>query len=88
MLNIHRASSFKRDTKKIASQRKKMADLDAVIEMLAQGKRLDARYKDHALTGDLHGFRECHIKPDWLLIYCIADNTLYLARTGSHSDLF
>lgn len=65
-----------------------MADLDVVIETLASQKRLDARYKDHALTGDLRGYRECHIKPDWLLIYYVVDGTLYLARTGSHSDLF
>ena len=64
--------------------------LDAVIDTLRQGKILNEKYKDHALTGDYVGFRECHIKPDWLLIYLIEKEvlTLTLVDTGSHSDLF
>lgn len=63
--------------------------LDKVIERLAQGEALEEKYKDHALTGNFVGFRECHIKPDWLLIYLIEENilTLTLVNTGSHSDL-
>ena len=64
--------------------------LDEVVDLLRQGKQLEERYHDHGLTGDLAGFRECHIKPDWLLIYLIENDilTLTLIDTGSHSDLF
>ena len=64
--------------------------LDEVVDLLRQGKQLEERYHDHGLTGDLAGFRECHIKPDWLLIYFIENDilTLTLIDTGSHSDLF
>lgn len=64
--------------------------LDDVIDTLRQGKELDEKYRDHILKGDFAGFHECHIKPDWLLIYLIEDDilTLTLVDTGSHSDLF
>ena len=64
--------------------------LDEVVDLLRQGRQLEERYRDHGLTGDLAGFRECHIKPDWLLIYLIENDilTLTLIDTGSHSDLF
>lgn len=64
--------------------------LDQVIGTISQGKKLDPIYKDHELNGEFKGFRECHIKPDWLLIYYIEEQilTLTLIDTGSHSDLF
>ena len=64
--------------------------LDDVIRCLARGETLPEKNKDHALTGDWVGHRECHILPDWLLVYRIDDDVLVLtlARTGSHSDLF
>ena len=64
--------------------------LDEAVDMLRQGKQLDEKYRDHALAGDFVGFRECHIKSDWLLVYLIEDDilTLTLADTGSHSDIF
>lgn len=64
--------------------------LDNVIDMLRQGQTLDIKYRDHALTGNYEGYRECHIKSDWLLIYYIENDilTLTLSDTGSHSDLF
>ena len=64
--------------------------LKFVINQLACGNQLEEKYRDHALTGDYKGFRECHIEPDWLLIYQIIDEelVLILSRTGSHSDLF
>ena len=64
--------------------------LDEVIEALSQGKALDERYKDHILIGNYLGLHECHIEPDWLLIYMIEDDilTLTLINTGTHSDLF
>lgn len=67
-----------------------MRELDKVIDILSQGKTLDKKYRDHALTGNLIGFRECHIKPDWLLVYLLENNilTLTLVDTGFHSDIF
>ena len=64
--------------------------LDNVIDMLRQGQTLDIKYRDHALTGNYEEYRECHIKPDWLLIYYIENDilTLTLSDTGLHSDLF
>ena len=64
--------------------------LDEVIDKLRQGITLDEKYKDHILKGEYAGFHECHIKPDWLLIYLIENDvlTLTLVDTGSHSDLF
>lgn len=61
-----------------------------VITMLANGESLEAKYRDHLLTGDYGGYRECHIQPDWLLVYQIDNGRLilFLARTGTHSDLF
>ena len=64
--------------------------LDDVVDQLRRGKRLDEKYRDHGLVGSFAGFRECHIKPDWLLIYLVEDDilTLTLVATGSHSSLF
>ncbi len=68
----------------------KISLLDEVIALLAMGEALPQKYKDHALTGNWAGHRECHILPDWLLIYRIEDDVLVLtlSRTGTHSDLF
>jgi mRNA interferase YafQ len=69
---------------------KNMKKLVNVLDLLASGKTLPSKYKDHQLTGNLSDFRECHIEPDWLLIYQIFENELILSATatGSHSDLF
>ena len=69
---------------------KDMAKLVTVLDLLASGVPLPPKYKDHQLTGNLHDFRECHIEPDWLLMYQIFDNELILSATatGSHADLF
>ena len=63
--------------------------LDEVVDTLRQGKQFDSKYRDHGLSGNFQGFRECHIKPDWLLIYLIENEilTLTLVDTGSHSDI-
>ena len=84
------SSRFSKDLKIIARRGYDLNKIKFVIEELANGKPLDPKYKDHQLQGDYIGKRECHILPDWLLIYEICDNELflYLARTGSHSDLF
>lgn len=67
-----------------------MALLETVVECLASGQLLEKRYQDHLLTGEYGGFRECHITPDWLLVYQVRDTelVLFLSRTGTHSDLF
>jgi mRNA interferase YafQ len=87
-LTIERSSQFKRDYKRLQRQGASLDKLLDVIGQLADGETLDRRYLDHLLTGNWRSYRECHIEPDWLLIYKIEDGTLMLARTGSHSDLF
>ena len=78
------------DYKRMKKQGKKMELLQTVIDDLLAEKVLDKKYRDHALTGNYAGFRECHILPDWLLIYAIDRGQLVLtaSRTGTHSDLF
>lgn len=90
MLTIKYQTAFKRDYKRIKKRGYDIRLLECVIEHLAQGQPLPPKYKDHALSGDYVGCRECHITPDWLLVYEIAHNELllYLIRTGTHSDLF
>ncbi|EOH99261.1 RelE/StbE family addiction module toxin [Enterococcus moraviensis ATCC BAA-383] len=89
MLEIFYTSRFKKDYKKIVKQRKLISEFEKVVTLLQNQKSLPERYKDHKLTGNYVGFRECLITPDWLLIYQIDHNqlVLVLTRTGSHSDL-
>lgn len=81
---------MKKDAKLMQKRGKDMKKLIDVLELLASGKTLPPKYKDHQLTGNLSDFRECHIEPDWLLIYQVFKNELILSATttGSHSDLF
>ena len=83
-------SKFKKDFKLIKKRDLDLQLFSEVVEILADGSSLPAKYHDHPLIGDYKGNRECHISPDWLLIYKIHDNCLVLTliRTGSHSDLF
>lgn len=83
-------SKFKKDYKLAIKQKQNMELLDEVITVLAKGEELDEKYKDHDLKGNWKGHRECHVLPDFLLIYRYDDNVLVLtlARLGSHSDLF
>lgn len=83
-------SQFKRDLKLAKKQNKNLDKLFEVIDTLASGSTLDTKYCDHELTGNYKGTRECHIEPDWLLIYEICDDVLVLMlyRLGSHSKLF
>ena len=89
MLKIEYSAAFKKDFKKIKKRGFNATHLEKVIELLVEQKHLPSKYKDHALIGNYKGFRECHIQPDWLLIYRINEEvlTLTLTRTGSHSDL-
>lgn len=83
-------TQFKKDFKLAMKRSMKIELLEEVIAMLAMGETLPDKHKDHALTGNWVGHRECHILPDWLLIYRIEDEVLVLTlvRTGTHSDLF
>lgn len=83
-------SQFKKDYKLAMKRHLDISLLEEVVSQLALGKALPDKNRDHALTGDWIGHRECHIQPDWLLIYRIENNVLVLtlARTGTHSDLF
>lgn len=90
MLTIKYHREFKRDYKRVQKRGYNLALLEEVIQMLADERPLDPKYRDHALGGDYSGCRECHIAPDWLLVYEIRKEelVLYLTRTGTHSDLF
>lgn len=83
------ASSFKRDYKKILKRKYDVTLLDDIVNKLQNGEELPEKNHDHALSGEWKGYRECHILPDWLLVYKIFDEQLVLSltRTGSHSDL-
>jgi mRNA interferase YafQ len=93
MRTIERAGAFKRDYKRIKASPRHRQDLDAlvsgVVTLLVAGQDLPEQYRDHAMVGNWSGYRECHLKPDLLLVYRTPDaETLRLARIGSHSDLF
>ena len=90
MLELEVTNQFKKDLKRIRKQGKDLNLLTTVLHLLLGEQVLDTKYRDHALTGNYIGFRECHIQPDWLLIYMINHDKLILtaSRTGSHSDLF
>ena len=87
-MNIVYTTQFKRDYKRVKKQHKDINDLRIVIEKLSSLEKLDLKYRDHKLLGRWDKYRECHISPDWLLIYCIAGRDIILVRMGSHSDLF
>jgi len=87
MKAIRRTSHFKRDVKRMQRQRQDLQKLKEVLESLVKEQRL-AKYRDHVLVWQYKGTRECHIEPDWLLIYELAESETVLIRTGSHSDLF
>lgn len=90
MLTIKYQTLFKKDYKRIVKRGYDIRLLEEVISILAENRPLPQKYRDHSLSGDYSGCRECHITPDWLLIYQIRENELilYLTRTGTHSDLF
>ena len=90
MYEVKFTSQFKKDLKLAKKQRKSLDKLFEVIDILSNGNPLDAKYHDHELTGTYKGTRECHIEPDWLLMYELRDDVLVLMlyRLGSHSELF
>ena len=87
-MNLSYTTQFKKDFKRISKQGKDLEKLEYVIETLLSKKSLDQKFNDHSLSGKWKNHRDCHIEPDWLLIYRITSESLILERTGSHSDLF
>jgi len=88
MLKPARTKPFKKDFKKVLRQRKEVEKLKAIMAKLAAQEELDIKHRDHKLIGNFKDRRECHIEPDWLLIYKIEGDKIIFERTGSHSDLF
>ena len=90
MYEVVATNRFKKDLKLAIKRGLDISLLDEIVTTLQNGKVLPEKNKDHALTGNYVGCRECHIQPDWLLIYEISNKELilYLTRTGTHSDLF
>lgn len=90
MYKIRPSVKFQKDLKRIQRRGYDISLLTEVLKILAAGESLPAKNKDHSLGGNYKGCRECHITPDWLLIYEVSDGDLflYLTRTGTHSDLF
>ena len=90
MLTIKYQAAFKRDYRRIKKRGYDTSLLETVLVMLANRQALPAEYRDHELAGGYKGCRECHITPDWLLVYEISGENLilYLTRTGTHSDIF
>ncbi len=88
MLDIRDKRSFRKDYRRLRSSGKNLSKLAAVIDALAAGEALAESHRDHTLIGNYIGCRECHVSPDWLLIYQTTETELILVRTGSHSELF
>ena len=88
-LALRKTSQFEKDVKRMAKRGMPIQELTNVIDLLLEQTPLPEKYRDHPLVGNYAGFRECHIEPDWLLIYLIdgSEMVLTLTRTGSHSDL-
>ena len=90
MLKIVPSNQFKRDLKLARKRGCKIEHLRDVVNALANEQKLDEKYRDHRLAGTYNGFRECHVEPDWFLVYRINQDALelFLVRTGTYSDLF
>ena len=90
MYKIAASTRFKKDLRLAIKRGYNISLLDGVVTKLASGESLDERYQDHPLKGEYQGCRECHVTPDWLLIYEIENGELilHLTRTGTHSDLY
>lgn len=88
MCIVDASNKFDKDLYRLKRRGKDLGKLEAIVEKLRIDDVLPAKYRPHILLGDWEGSWELHIEPDWLLIYEIDDDTLYLVRTGTHSDLF
>ena len=90
MLKVVLSNLFKRDLKRAARRGRDVTLLEEIVNILAEKRSLPKANRDHSLSGKWIGYRECHIQPDWLLIYQVNEDELFLLlmRTGTHSDLF
>jgi mRNA interferase YafQ len=88
MKDLRTSSRFRRDLRRVTRRRYALERLEAIIDLLREGSPLPERYRDHPLKGEWDGSRECHVSPDWLLIYETTDDEVILQRTGTHADLF
>ena len=88
MLKPVQTSQFKKDYRKVKKQNRDLDKLVEILKLLIHQKPLAANNRDHALTGSLNKYRECHIEPDWLLMYRVDGQKIIFERTGSHSELF
>lgn len=90
MRTFSRTSQFKKDVKRVRKRGKDLAQLRMILDLLIEGKPLPTEYKDHPLRGNFVGSRDCHIEPDWVLIYTLTEKDTHVCfeRTGTHSDLF
>ena len=88
MLTTVYTRQFERDVKRMGKRGKKMEKLKIIIRSLVGAEPIDPIHRDHKLSGDWHGRRECHVESDWILIYKIEENRVIFERTGTHTDLF
>ncbi len=87
-MNLIYTTQLKKDFKRVSKQGKDLLKLERIIVTLFSGKELEPKFRDHSLSGKWKSHRDCHIEPDWILIYKLTAESLILERTGSHSDLF
>lgn len=88
MLDVTYSSRLKRDVNLCVKRGKRLERLKQAVRILQAGEALPPKYRDHTMVGDYVGYRECHVEPDWLLLYVCRENELFLFRTDAHSDLF
>lgn len=85
---LSQTKQFGKDIKRMSKRGKSLPKIKSIVTLLAEGIDLPEKNNDHALTGEWNGSRDCHVEPDWVLIYTTSKESLRLERTGSHSDLF
>jgi mRNA interferase YafQ len=88
MKRLSQTTQFSRDVKRMRKRRKDLSKLQEVVRLLAAGEALPPKHRDHPLIGPWAPSRDCHVEPDWILIYTADSETLRLERTGTHADLF
>ena len=88
MLQPFYSKQFEKDIKRQKKRGKNLNKLKQIMELLINEKKLPVRNRDHRLTGNFKNYRECHIEPDWLMLYKATETEIYFTRIGSHSDLF
>jgi mRNA interferase YafQ len=86
--NIEISTRFKRDLKRLRKRNKDLSKLEIVVALLRRGAELPEKYRNHPLRGNWVDHMDCHLEPDWLLLYQMTDKVIYLVRTGTHADIF